>query len=206
MINIRKLNLCIDIDGTITDPYYWVDAANKYFRTDITSEDVTQYKINNILGVTSEEYEEFYEKLKFKIHKEEKLRNDSRVNICRLKKNSNIYFVTARDKSLELLTRRYLKDNRIPFDSLYVLGSDYKVNKAKELNCDWFIEDNYDNAIGLSKSGFKVLLMDTNYNRMPLNACITRVYNWKEIYNIISEKQQILSSHKQFYKMAFNNI
>jgi uncharacterized HAD superfamily protein len=86
-----------------------------------------------------------------------------------------------------MLTHSYLKKNELYYDELFVLGSHYKVEKAKELNCNIFIEDSYDNAMQLSKSGFKVLLMDTNYNRGQLNDNIIRVYNWREIYEKINK-------------------
>lgn len=56
---------------------------------------------------------------------------------------------------------------------------------AKKLESDIFIDDWYENAVQLSKNGFKVLLIDTNYNRMPLNENIIRVFNWNEIYEIV---------------------
>jgi uncharacterized protein len=86
-----------------------------------------------------------------------------------------------------MLTNAYLRKNEIPYDDVFVLGTHYKVDKARELNCSIFIEDNYDNAIQLSSAGFKVLLIDTNYNRKPLNENVVRVYNWKDIYTIINE-------------------
>ena len=100
MLKVKNLNICIDIDGTITDPYFWLNIANKYFNKNITID---------------------------------------------------------------------------------------KVNTAKELKCDIFIEDSYANAMQLSENGFKVLLIDTNYNRKPLNKNIIRVFNWKEIYEIVKE-------------------
>lgn len=187
---MKNLNICIDIDGTITDPYYWLDSCNKYFNTSITEEQVTEYSIHKVLGVTEIEYNNFYEKHKFEIHSIEKLRDDAKSVITKLSLENNIYFVTARDKSLTMLTYRYLIKNRIPYNDLFVLGSHYKVYTAKELDCDIFIEDNYDNAIELSNAGFKVLLVDTNYNRKPLNANIIRVFNWDEIYLVIQELLQ----------------
>ncbi len=35
---MKNLNICIDIDGTITDPYYWLNITNKYFNKNITEE------------------------------------------------------------------------------------------------------------------------------------------------------------------------
>lgn len=182
---MKNLNICIDIDGTITDAYYWLKPCNEYFKTNITENQVTEYYIHKILGIEESKYEEFYEKYKFKLHADQKLRADAAAVICELSLNHNIYFVTARDKSLTMLTHGYLRKNEIPYDDLFVLGTHYKVDKARELNCSVFIEDNYDNAIQLSNAGFKVLLIDTTYNRKPINENIIRVYNWNQIYVIL---------------------
>lgn len=184
---MNTLNICIDIDGTITDPYYWLDIANKHFNKNITEDQVTEYYVHEVIGVDRNEYESFYEKNKIKIHLEQRLRDDVKFVLDILSENHNIYFVTARDKDLEILTHAYLRENGIPYNDLFVLGSHYKVDKAKELSSDIFIEDNYDNAIQLSNEGFKVLLLDTNYNRKVLNKNITRVFSWKEIFSIINE-------------------
>ncbi|MBW9154021.1 5' nucleotidase, NT5C type [Clostridium estertheticum] len=184
---MKNLNICIDIDGTITDAYYWLNITNKYFNKNITEDEVTQYYIHEIMGVTLKEYDEFYQENKFEIHSEQILREDVQIVIKTLSELHNIYFVTAREKELTMFTHSYLKRNEILYDELFVLGSHYKVNKARELECNVFIEDNYDNAIQLSNAGFKVLLIDTNYNRKSLNDNIVRVYNWKEIYYTINK-------------------
>lgn len=184
---MRKLNICIDIDGTITDPYYWLDYANNYFNLNVTENEVTDYNIAKVLNIEEYEYEKFYEENKFLMHSEEKLRENAKDVLDILYLFNNIYFVTARDKSLELLTNRYLKHYKIPFDDVFVLGTHHKVPAAQKLNCHIFIEDSYNNAIELSNNGFKVLLLDTNYNKLPLNNNIIRVYDWNEILEIISK-------------------
>lgn len=184
---MKNLNICIDIDGTITEPYYWLTYANNYFQSNISESQVTSYDIAEVFKVKKETYLEFYEKYKFKIHSEQKLRDDVLVELNKLYLSNNIYFITARDKSLELLTFNYLKKYKIPFDKVFVLGTHNKVPAAKELQCDIFIEDSYDNAILLSNAGFKVILIDTNYNRLPLNNNIIRALNWNDISQIINE-------------------
>ena len=184
---MRNLNICIDIDGTITDPYYWLSYANKYFNSNINKSQVTCYNIAKVLNVEESDYLEFYEKFKVEIHTKQILRDDVKDILDKLYKLNNIYFVTARDKSLELVTFLYLLNHEIPFDEVFILGTHNKVPKAKDLNCDIFIEDSYDNAIELSKSGFKVILLDTNYNRLPLNHNIIRAHSWMEISKIINE-------------------
>lgn len=182
---MNNLNICVDIDGTITDPYYWVSFANDYFGLNICNEDVTCYDIAKVLNVTREEYLNFYEKKKYEIHIKQKLRSDVKDVIETLYMYNNIYYVTARDKSLEMLTKIYLKSHYMPSDEVIVLGNANKVPTAKKLNCDIFIEDSYANSLDLSENGFKVLLLDTNYNRLPLNENITRVKDWHEILEII---------------------
>lgn len=184
---MKNLNICIDIDGTITHPYYWLDYANSYFNLNVAEDEVNSYDISQVLNITADDYSKFYEKYKFKIHSEEKLRVEVKEILDILYEQNNIFFVTARDKSLELLTNLYLKNNNLPFNDVLVLGTHNKVPAAIDLNCDIFIEDSYDNAIELSNHGFKVLLIDTNYNRNSLNNNIIRVYDWNEILLVINK-------------------
>lgn len=185
---MKRLNICIDIDATLTEPYYWLDICNEYFNKNIKPYEITQYSIYKVMGVSREEYFDFYNKYKLKIHTEEKVRKDGKAIVNRISKYNNIFFVTAREKSLELFTEAYLTLNKVNFDGLYVLGSHHKVDKARELNCDIFIEDNPNNAIELSEASFKVLLMDTYYNgEIKENEFIKRVYNWNQIYDFIEE-------------------
>ncbi|WP_446898410.1 5' nucleotidase, NT5C type [Clostridium sp. LBM24168] len=184
---MKNLSICIDIDGTITDPYYWLDSANRYFNKNVKPEEVIGYNVDRVMGVSRNEYLEFYERNKFQIHDAEPIREDASIIIRKLFDKNNIYFVTARGKDLEILTYHYLSRHGIPYDDVFVLGTTYKVDKARELQCDIFVEDSYENAVQLSKSGFKVLLIDTNYNRNPLNENIIRVFNWDEIYGVIEE-------------------
>jgi uncharacterized HAD superfamily protein len=187
---MNALNICIDIDGTLTEPYYWLPMTNHYFNKNVTEEMITEYAIHEVMGIERQEYDKFYQKNKFKMHRDQKLRSDVKPILNTLSTLHNLYFVTARETDLEMLTHVYLRKNSLPYDGLFVLGSCYKVAKARELNCDLFIEDHYDNALQLSNKGFKVLLLDTAYNRKPLNENIIRVNDWKEIFHIINALSQ----------------
>ena len=136
---MKNLNICIDIDGTITDAYYWLNITNKYFNKDIKEEQITQYYIHEVMGIDLKEYEKFYDENKIQIHSQQKLREDVKIIIKRLSLMHNIFFITAREKSLTMFTHSYLKKNKIPYDDLFVLGSHYKVDKARELECNVFM-------------------------------------------------------------------
>lgn len=180
-----KLNLCIDIDGTVTTPYYWLRYANEYFNKNLKPEDVVEYEIHNVLGVDREEYTKFYDSFGEELHDKAKLRSRARRILNKLSEQHSIYYVTARDKRMTDITHSWIVKRRLPSDGIHILGSHYKVDKARELNCDIFIEDRYENALQLSQAGFKVLLIDCNYNRMSIPDDITRVKDWDEIYSEI---------------------
>ena len=194
---MKRLNICIDIDGTVTDPYYWLPRANDYFGRKVKPQDVTSYKIHEILGVEAKEYDEFYRRFGPMIHLESKIRDGVQEVISELFKNHLIHFVTARDEKMRYVSLEWLKKHRIPMDSISILGNPNKIRKAQELNSDFFIEDSYDNAIQLANAGFEILLIDCTYNRGPIPPNVTRLYNWNQIYRIITKRSEILETQNR---------
>lgn len=187
---MKNLNICIDIDGTTTTAYDWLDRANIYFEKELEDKDVIHYEIHRVLGISPEEYKEFYEEYKYLIHLENKPRKSAQEVINRLSSRHSIHFVTAREKELEYVTRTWLRHNSINYDSLTLLGSHRKVETARQLQADLFIEDRYENALELSEAGFKVILMDCNYNRLALPEAIVRVSSWTEIEAIVKKLEK----------------
>ena len=92
-----------------------------------------------------------------------------------------IHFVTARDEIMREVTLEWMNHYNIPMDTISFLGSHDKVNKAKDLESDIFIEDRLENALQLSDANLQVLLVDCNYNKGELPNNVVRVENWKEI-------------------------
>ncbi|KDR96252.1 hypothetical protein SAMN02745945_01983 [Peptoclostridium litorale DSM 5388] len=192
-----KINLCIDIDGTVTEPYYWLERANSHFGCDIKPCDVTSYEIHKVIGVSDKEYVEFYNQCCHELHMESEIREHSKDIISRLSSFCSVNYVTARQKSLELTTENWLKKHDIMLGSLHLLGSHYKVEKARELDCDIFIEDRYENAVEISNAGFDVLLINCEYNKGPLPENAKRVYDWHQIEIEINRYAQKIKSKKQ---------
>jgi uncharacterized HAD superfamily protein len=182
---MRSLSLCIDIDGTITEPCYWLSRANEYFNTNIQPKDVTIYEIHKLLGVEEDKYNQFYNLFGILLHKEAKIRIGAKDIINKLFEHHIIHFVTAREEIMREVSLEWLAMHQIPMDSITLLGSNDKVNQAKKLNCDIFIEDRYENAIQLAQAGFEVLLIDCNYNKGGLPSNVTRVKTWFQIEKII---------------------
>ncbi|MGV8146680.1 MAG: 5' nucleotidase, NT5C type [Alkaliphilus sp.] len=181
-----RLNLCVDIDGTITMPFYWLKYANDYFGTNLKPSDITEYDIDKVLNIPADKYWGFYELYGKEMHEKARARKGAKENLIKLAKNNNIHYVTARNKVMYDVTNNWIDKRKLPKTSLHLLGSHNKVLKAKELDCNVFIEDRYENAMEISEAGFRVLLIDCFYNRFELPKRVTRVKNWNEIYDEIS--------------------
>ncbi|WP_303863076.1 hypothetical protein [Alkalibaculum bacchi] len=178
---MKEMNICIDIDGTITEPYYWLKRVNDYFYTNVQAEDVTVYDIHKIIGIDPIEYFDFYLKNGELLHKEAQIRPGAREVINQLNNKHKIHFVTARDKIMREVTLEWMSHYNISMDTISFLGSHDKVNKAKELQSDIFIEDRLENALQLSDADLQVLLVDCNYNKGELPNNVVRVKSWREI-------------------------
>lgn len=191
---MKKLNLCVDIDGTVTEPYYWLERANRYFDRQLKPEDITAYEIHRMLDIGEDDYSEFYELYGKLLHRESKARFGASETIQRLYQQHNIHFVTAREEKMRETSIEWLARHQMPMDTISLLGSHYKVEKARELKSDLFIEDCYSNALMLAGAGFDVLLIDCTYNKGPLPQNVTRVKNWLEISKIAEFKAELIKT------------
>ncbi len=187
---MQKLNLCIDIDGTVTEPFYWLERANHYFNKQIKPDDVSVYEIHKVLDVYEDDYNEFYDLYGKLLHKESEARFGASEVIKKLYHHHHIHFVTAREEKMKDISIEWLDRHQIPRDSIDLLGSHYKVDKAHELKSDLFIEDCYRNALQLANAGFDVLLIDCAYNKGVLPQNVIRVKNWFEIMKLIEIRAQ----------------
>ena len=163
---MKNLNICIDIDGTITSPYHYLPYLNSIYNKKLTEEDFTTVYWAELYGDT-------LEGMLDKLHE--------------LYKDNNLFFVTARNYSLTQITQDWLKKQQLSQIPLYSLGTDNKLHKANELKCDIFIEDHPNNALNLANGGIKVILIDCNYNKGVEHQNITRVSSWKEIKDVIDK-------------------
>jgi len=188
---MNQLNLCIDIDGTITEAYDWIPRVNDYFKTRITAKQVSVYEIHKTLGIQIEAYHEFYRLYGELIHEEVRIRIGVKDVLDKLYENHRIHIVSAREERMQNVTEKWLFQHELPRDTLSLLGTPDKVSKAHELCCDIFIEDRYENAVQLAAYGFKVLLIDCHYNQGFCYSGITRVMNWLEIEAYIEDYVQV---------------
>lgn len=190
MSNIKRLNIGIDIDGTITTPYYWRVFFNKLFNKNIEEKDCTTYDLKKLYGADKELWQEVYGSNLDLFYNNVDIRKDAVYILQLLKKQHNCSFITARSNTQYHIkqTKKYLKTHSLDDINLYMLTGHYKVDKCKELGINVFIEDSPLNSLQLAESGIKVFLLNNNYNRDVKHKNITRVNNWDEIYSNIQEE------------------
>jgi uncharacterized protein len=177
----KKTTIGIDIDGTLTAPDFWVEELNKQFNKNYKYGESDIYDWRDIYEIDNDQFMKYYSVHGPQLHVQAKIRPDAAKVINNWQENYNLCYITARQHFLTQATAVWLKKHKLPGE-FYVLGSHYKLNKAKELNCQIFIEDNYDVACRLADGGINVLLMDCVYNRKPLpQERVTRVFSWQEV-------------------------
>ena len=184
---MKCLNICIDIDGTVTVADYWLSRANAHFNRSIKPEEILVYDIPAVMGISTDEYQAFYDQFGVEIHRDTEIRPGVKPVIDRLYIDHRIHFVSARSRDMLDVSVEWFRRHRIPMDSLTLLNSPDKVSRAIDLLCDVFIEDRYETAIQLAKAGFDVLLIDTTYNQGHLPANVTRVTHWRQIELLIED-------------------
>jgi uncharacterized protein len=187
---MKEMNICIDIDGTVTEPYYWLKEANRYFGRNVQPEDIKDYDIDKVMGIMPGGYLRLYNEFGEILHRDAETRTGAGEVISRLSGLHNIHFVTAREEAMRKVSADWLIKNGMPMDTLTLLGHSHKAEKAEELECDYFIEDSLSNAVELAESGFKVLLIDCGYNKGVLMPGITRVRDWRQIEMFLKERMR----------------
>lgn len=164
-------NICIDIDGTMSDPYFFIPYLNKLTGKSLTKDDYTSIDWNDTYGPEFKViYENFDDKYTYVYNEVELQKGVKEVIDMLIKNGDNVYFVTARSKTIDKVTRQWLESKGIDSSKVYSLsGNEGKVEMARNLSCDVFIEDDPNNIRNLLKAGFNVIAMESNYNINVLN-------------------------------------
>lgn len=183
-----KLNICIDIDGTITSPYHFLPYLNSMYNRELTEDDFITLDWKELYGEDIEDLLSKFHNEYIHAYTEAEVVEGAKDIITELNQNNNLYFVTARNESLTDITTNWLNQSGFSDIEVYLLGSDYKIEKAQELGCNLFIEDNPWNAIQIANVGIDVILIDANYNKDTEHERITRVKDWNQIKELIQSR------------------
>ncbi|WP_078379684.1 5' nucleotidase, NT5C type [Sutcliffiella halmapala] len=177
---MRK-RLGIDIDGTLTCPTTFVPYINKTLNKNITLDDIKEYDLTPLMGLTQEEFWKWMDEMEPLIYKDAPLAQGAKQIVKKWHAEFNLYFISARRNHLFEVTNNWFAKQDINYDHLELIGSHNKISAVKEHKIDLFFEDKHDNAVDISEEcQIPVILFDTPYNRSPIPKNVYRVNNWLE--------------------------
>jgi len=177
------LDIGFDIDGVISDfVASFVKVVENHYKIILTEADIYCHDLDLVLGISQEERNKL---IKETILMGLKVNTDAQQTLAKLSSEGHrIFILTARSKNLNGTTRKWLKENGIPYYQLLHLkeGEKYQVN----VNLDVVVEDNLEDAIGWSQKVKNVLIYDHPWNQSKnVKKYVKRVYNWNDIYREI---------------------
>jgi len=178
--------LCIDIDGVVADS---VNLMWKYFKDYFDVEpDMSKRTMEDAFNVTSDEINRVWKFYAKQIYGECSVVPGALRALQDLYQIFDIVLVTARFEKDKKITKKWLKREHIPYDSLYLVGREkHKSDLSLVKKCKYFIEDDILNAMDLAKNGVNVFLFRSNIEFQN----IICVRNWNEIVKTILVKEKL---------------
>lgn len=189
------MRIGIDIDNVISNfneelLIEYINHDKELRNTGIINKDA-DYIRRGMFDWSETEEQEFYKNNIERIAKNLKVKDGAKEYIDKLKADGHyICIITGRDngeyKEPYKMTKEWLDNNLIKYDKLILTDAYTKKEKAVkclENNIDIMIDDSVGNCKCCIENNIKTFLMDTPYNKF---ADISRVNNWKEFYEVIS--------------------
>jgi len=179
------MNLGFDIDGVISDFVgSFVKIVKKRYGLTLTEANIYCHDLNLVLGINKQERNKLIREI---LLSDIALMPKAQRTLMRLKSEGHqIFILTARFKDLVAVTKAWLKKKGIPYSQLIQLNEGEKY--LAEVDLDLVVEDNLEDAIGLSRKVKKVLIYDHPWNRsFNVRNLVRRVYNWDDIYKEIEQ-------------------
>lgn len=176
----------VDIDGTVTDPATFIPYLNQAFNKNLSFDQITQYHLAPLYGITEEQFLEWFLKSEGLIYAAADPAAGAPEVLKAWKKQHQLIFISARHVNHYQLTLDWFHKHDLPYHCIDLLGSHRKVEKAQEHNVDLFLEDKLDNANELAEElDIPIILFDTPYNQGSSHQRVHRVHHWNEARTIV---------------------
>ncbi len=97
-----------------------------------------------------------------------------------LSKTQDIVLITTRPAEATRDTLAWVAYHEIPAREVHILGEDRKKSSVEV--CDWYVDDNVENANDLASTGKPVYLWERSWNRWAvLHEGVERVQSWSTL-------------------------
>lgn len=190
------MRIGVDLDDTLSNTRQEIlNFYNNKYGANLKLEDIKSYNLWETWGGTRDEAIQKIEDF----HKTPYFENIKPIDgakevLEKLKKNNELYIITARRNNIEKESKEWIKKyfpnifSKIYFTNQF--SSDEMTESKKQicdnLDIDIFIEDDINNALECAEPDRKVFLFDYPWNQSDkLPKGITRVHSWEEIGKIL---------------------
>lgn len=186
------MRIGIDIDDTVANTNECIIERAILYDKVLNNKGIKDNRAYNLLDIfywTKEEKELFLKNNFESIISNVKVKNDACKYINMLKNEGHeIVFITYRSyryiSEPYLISKKWLDSKGFKYDKL-IANSGPKGKVCVSEKIDLFIDDNLEYVTDVVNNGVRCLLMDTSYNK---DSKFNRVYNFKEVYDIIKEE------------------
>jgi uncharacterized HAD superfamily protein len=183
----KRWNLGIDIDGTITDPATFIPHLNQAFQKQLLYEEITQYHLPPLFGVSDHEFMEWFTKNEGNIYSNAQLADAAKEILDELGEAHQLIYISARNQVHHQLTLDWFNQQKLPYHHITLLGSHDKINMARNHAIEIFFEDKLENANDLSEElDIPVMLFNTPYNQGSIHQHVKRVQHWREARHVFN--------------------
>ncbi|HHU85417.1 MAG: 5' nucleotidase, NT5C type [Pelotomaculaceae bacterium] len=188
------MRIGVDIDGVLADSLsLWINELNSYFKKNKRVEQIRLLDICETYEVTPQELSGFLARRgRYLMTRPEPITGASQY-LGMIKKQHDVYIVTARDERYRQETMDWLSKYNLPYDELLLLGSHEKKEACLSRNLSVLVEDTLEIGVKVSSAGVPVLLLDAPYNQGALPDLIYRAYSWFDVYRTIIVEPHLLN-------------
>lgn len=178
----------IDIDGTVTRPDTFIPFINQAFQLNLMYEDVTEYDFYPYVDVSKEEFNEWFLTNEPLIYTKSLPAEGAKEVLTKWTSLAELYFISARHHRLLEITQDWFSTHNLYYNHIELVGSHDKVEAAKKLAVDLFLEDKHDNAVAIAEEcQIPVILFNTPYNQDPVPEQVIRVQSWQQAQNWVQQ-------------------
>ncbi|MBS3088845.1 hypothetical protein J4402_03635 [Candidatus Pacearchaeota archaeon] len=192
------MKIGIDVDGVIVDTFGgFLEFYNERFNSNFKTEDLIDYHIWPILGISRDKNDELIEE--FMLSKSFGLMEpaDGMKDAIENLSGNEFFIITSRPKKLNKLTSAFLKRHFDKVDFRIFHTNDFhsenrgqsKAEICLEKSLDIFIEDCAKYANECAEKGIRVFLINKPWNKNEeIIDGVVRVSGWKEILEKIKNE------------------
>lgn len=193
---MMRLRIGIDIDGTLADNLQaFVEVFNERTGKNLTKDDIYDFDLSLVYGLPAEEVDQVFLDHAERVFGEVPVMKGARKALEMLNAAGiELYLVTARHPMVRELTKEWVEKHRLPYDK--IVFEPNKGEACRRYGLKAFVDDNFDNAVGVVKVGSHSVLVDAPYNRHldHHKYGIARLFHWGGFPNLVETKLGLVLS------------